>query len=434
MKKSILSVFSLILLLGLASCGDSSSISASSSISNEESSLPSSSKEDSSVSSSSSTPSSDLEWNAEDLTDMKKAFLNDSLVIPFPTSMTSNYTNASYIDENYNDQYTFYVSDNTIKDISESYAAQLTPLGFVSDETFHTEYPDTYLYILKDMTKKIEFSVQIGYNTAYTCFEIYAFAESIEGQYEGTEFPYTQMETFLSITDAANKVPSFVSSLYNGIENDTAYVISGASDTALETSYTATLQTKGYTIDTTQYEEVGNIAINETFGLKIIYFDTQMTEGYVFAMSVEKYVPVPEGTNSITLNQDTAGIPTNYGETTFTVDSITFKCDFVLANKGYSYIQFKSNKSSEFPYLLNTSTLYAINSIVVTGDTNTQYYSPLTLYVGATSDAVTTKIEPTVSGVIYTYSVTGSYGFMKLVNEGTTYASKNPSIVINYTK
>ena len=76
-----------------------------------------------------------------------------------------------------------------------------------------------------------------------------------------------------------------------------------------------------------------------------------------------------------------------------------------------------------------------IASIVVTAN-STSYYSTLNLYVSnapITSANPGTSVTPTNNGNVFTYNVLAEASYFKLINEDETYASKNTSIVLNYS-
>ncbi len=67
-------------------------------------------------------------------------------------------------------------------------------------------------------------------------------------------------------------------------------------------------------------------------------------------------------------------------------------------------------------YISNVTELVDLSRIVITEDY--QYYN-VTLYVGATADAVTTKVSYVKDGNDYVYSIPSGNGFFKIVNEST---------------
>ncbi len=438
-------------LLTLTSCNDKTSSNSSQSsyaeTSSQESISSSSNKDSSSIistsissndslSSSSESISKDIAmtWSSEDLEDME-IYLNDSnFPLPFPTTFTSSYVNASGTDSDgvCFIVYDTYASNQLALKAQQAYAAQLVDANFTKEET---EYDDIeiYSYTLTEYTVYIQIGVE---NTNE--FVIYGYYEY--NYEESDSFPYSQIASFYNVSenDAKQIVPAFSLdtnekyAYYHFDEDDINYFYIGgyipsSLESTIEDDYITALTNLNYT-----YNSTTQMYVNTTTNYEVGFM---LSDGYFFVqISKDKSSSSEDATNKTIIIDDSFfqetvnGYPTQ--EVEFSQNNINFK--FYRIKKSDNYIII-SSLSKGSGYLYNSNSLGKITSIVVEA-MSTEYYGVLSLYL---SDSVIStpnnvKVEPAQEGNTFTYTVSGDYSYFLLIDENSTYASKNNSITINY--
>ena len=173
------------------------------------------------------------------------------------------------------------------------------------------------------------------------------------------------------------------------------------------------------------------MATNDALSFKVEFM---ASEGYFF-LQLSKYSKPQTGDYSLTIDASSFSNKQDYlaEDSLLTLNSLSFKFTSIMSSD--DNVQFSSTKKRKGGEIYNVDSLGAIASIVVTAN-STQYYSPLALYVSESpinASNVGTSVTPSNSGTVYTYNVPTSNGYFKLINESSVYASKNTSIVINYS-
>ncbi len=393
-----------------------------SSVSSDDSSVSSS---DISSSVSSSDQSLPTAWTESDLAAMKK-YLGEGVNIPFPYGVSENYIEASGTDS---DGVCFIVYDSTVGDITASYCAILEQDGFIADTTDEDE--EGYYYYCKNV---LDDTYQLWVQTDYYDgdFEIFAWVEALAPQYES--FPYDVINGYFGVSLSEASFPSFVLAAdekYDAYGSDDGnyfyvggYFDTNTSDDDYLSAYQTALSNKGFVVDAS-----ASSAINETLALKV---EMMAVEGY-FIIQMSKYVAPKPGDNSLSFVASDFANEYPSGEASISKDGFSFYYSSVSQSSGY--IQFRS-ASRGSGYLYNADSLSKITSIVVTmNGTNTAYYGVLSLYVSdskITEPDASKKVEPTVTDGVYTYNIDTEVGYFLLIDE-STYASKNDSVLINYS-
>lgn len=365
-------------------------------------------------------------WSESDLKDMSK-YLNGYTCLPFPQGFTNAYVNASGTDE---DEECFIAYDGECGDLSESYGKQLTAASFVFDSKETDEDGDVYYY-----TYAIEDSNDLIYvQFDYYCdaFEIFAWYEVGAPTYE--TFPYEAIAAFFKLEKVdESALPSFPllsGQKYDGYASgETYFLVGGNYDTSIEeatyvANYETALANAGYTVDS----ENGT-AINEAKLLKVEYM---ASEGYFF-IQISKYVPIIPGANNVEFSP--SDFPAKYGAAEITKNNVLFRLDSIMFTNGY--IQFRKAGDKGSGYLYNVDSLGTLTSITVTEKdvSKHDYYGVLSCYVSSSVISDTnpgTAVTPTYTDGVYTYPIPAGNSFFQLIDESTTYASKNASITISY--
>ncbi len=349
-------------------------------------------------------------------------YLGRDDILPFPIGFSQNYIDASGTDQ---DGECFIVYDKTA-DITQSYEEQLLNMGYISDEA-ETDNGITYHYYSlerDDLEKAI--SVQTDYQNGE--FEIFAWLSEKTPQYE--TFPYTEIANFFekdSLTETS--IPSFVldeGEKYDGYTAEDIFYVGGyVKEDFQESTYETALETLGYKIDKEQ-----NIATSQNLGFEVDYL---LSDGY-FLIGIQEYLPVTSGDKITTLKS--SDFPASYTDSTITKDSLELSVTKIMSTN--NYIQFSKIKNGQKAQLNLLTSLDKLSSIVVTKDSSIdlQYYTPLSLYVSSSlisAENIGTKIEPSESDGVYTYTIPEGNHYFMLSNDSEKYASKNASIVINYS-
>lgn len=421
--------------MGLVSCGSreetSSNKGNASNNGSATSSTTSGNVEGSSTSSGNTTESTPDEtnptaWSESDLKDMSK-YLNGYTCLPFPQGFTNAYVNASGTDE---DEECFIAYDGECGDLSESYGKQLTAASFVFDSKETDEDGDVYYY-----TYAIEDSndlIYVQFDYYRDAFEIFAWYEVGAPTYE--TFPYEAIAAFFKLEKVdESALPSFPllsGQKYDGYASgETYFLVGGNYDTSIEeatyvANYETALTNAGYTVDS----ENGT-AINEAKLLKVEYM---ASEGYFF-IQISKYVPIIPGANNVEFSP--SDFPAKYGAAEITKNNVLFRLDSIMFTNGY--IQFRKAGDKGSGYLYNVDSLGTLTSITVTEKdvSKHDYYGVLSCYVSSSVISDTnagTAVSPTYTDGVYTYPIPAGNSFFQLIDESTTYASKNASITISY--
>lgn len=373
-------------------------------------------------------------WSEEDIADMS-TYIKQGYTLPFATGLTTDYINAS--GELTDGSSAFVVYDYFSGDLSSSYAKILTDNGFkldyVGDDDGMPYY--NYYYELSDETALVQVQFYYAEDTYGEAFNLIAWYQ--EGG-KSVEFPYSNIQAGLGLQITLNttNLPSFAlaeGEKYDFYLSDDLYCVGGyfdetVSDDDYTSAYETALTSAGYTVDSDEGK-----AINETIALEVEYM---AYEGYFF-IQIGNYVPVPEptpGDKALTLTADNFG--SSYGEDVdLTVDNITFKYTNIM--KSNTYIQASSTKKRAGGEIYNTTSMGELKSFVITAISSSNY-SEFSLYVSSSEisdDNAGTKVKSGYDEdtLTYVYNVPAGNSYFKLVNEDETYASKNDSIVINYT-
>ena len=364
-------------------------------------------------------------WSESDLKDMSK-YLNGYTCLPFPQGFTNAYVNASGTDE---DEECFIAYDGECGDLSESYGEQLTAASFVFDSKETDEDGDFYYY-----TYAIEDSndlIYVQFDYYRDAFEIFAWYEVGAPTYE--TFPYEAIAAFFKLEKVdESALPSFPllsGQKYDGYASgETYFLVGGNYDTSIEeatyvANYETALANAGYTVDS----ENGT-AINEAKLLKVEYM---ASDGYFF-IQISKYVPVIPGANNVEFSP--SDFPAKYGAAEITKNNVLFRLDSIIAID--NCIQFRNAKKGS-GYLYNVDSLGTLTSITVTEKdvSKHDYYGVLSCYVSSSVISDTnagTAVSPTYTDGVYTYPIPSGNSFFQLIDESTSYASKNASITISY--
>jgi len=412
--------------MGLVSCGDREETSSNKGNASNNGSATSSTT---SGNATESTPdeTNPTAWSESDLKDMSK-YLNGYTCLPFPQGFTNAYVNASGTDE---DGECFIAYDEECGDLSESYGKQLTAASFVFDSKETDEDGDVYYY-----TYAIEDSndlIYVQFDYYRDAFEIFAWYEVGAPTYE--TFPYEAIAAFFKLEKVdESALPSFPllsGQKYDGYASgETYFLVGGNYDTSIEeatyvANYETALTNAGYTVDS----ENGT-AINVAKLLKVEYM---ASDGYFF-IQISKYVPVIPGANNVEFSP--SDFPTKYGdaESEITKNNVVFKLDSIIAID--NCIQFRNAKKGS-GYLYNVDSLGTLTSITVTEKdvSKHDFYGVLSCYVSSSVISDTnagTAVTPTYTDGVYTYPIPAGNSFFQLIDESTTYASKNASITISY--
>ena len=412
--------------MGLVSCGDREETSSNTGNASNNGSTASSTT---SGNTTESTPdeTNPTAWSESDLKDMSK-YLNGYTCLPFPEGFTNAYVNASGTDE---DEECFIAYDGECGDLSESYGKQLTAASFVFDSKETDEDGDFYYY-----TYAIEDSndlIYVQFDYYRDAFEIFAWYEVGAPTYE--TFPYEAIAAFFKLEKVdESALPSFPllsGQKYDGYASgETYFLVGGNYDTSIEeatyvANYETALANAGYTVDS----ENGT-AINEAKLLKVEYM---ASDGYFF-IQISKYVPIIPGANNVEFSP--SDFPVKYGdaESEITKNNTLFKLDSIMAID--NCIQFRNAKKGS-GYLYNVDSLGTLTSITVTEKdvSKHDYYGVLSCYVSSSVISDTnpgTAVTPTYTDGVYTYPIPSGNSFFQLIDESTSYASKNASITISY--
>lgn len=425
MKNSLLRISLLSTCFLLASCTNSTKTNSSytspsnSIVSNQDKKTTDNSKNPQSKDTTSTTGDEKKSiWSSSDLEAMA-LYLNGYNSLPFPIGLKS-YVEASGTDDGKN---CFVVSDSECGDLTTSYGKQLTDIGYVFDDEKSEDERSIYSYQSENSTDII--FVQLDYSS--NVFEIFAWFEVGYSTYE--TFPYDLISSFFIISKVDESViPSFTLASNNKYDvyssSKDYFIIGGYYDTTITTyvtDYENKLKNIGYTAN-------DGTAINKTSSLQVDYLDSN---GY-FSIQISKYNESDKGDHSIELTY--SDFQEKYVDLDITKDNITFKCESVCYKD--TYIQFRSNKKGA-GILYNETSISSLKSIVVSeyDSNNHQFYGELSCYVSTTlidDSNKGTSITPVYKNGVYTYSIPSNNSYFKLIDE-TDYASKNSSIVINYS-
>ena len=382
---------------------------------------------------SSSDPTS---WSEDDLTIMN-GYLPEGVTIPFPLGVTANYTTEwSGSDD---DEVCFILVDSECGDLTVQYGAILSSNDYVYDEDNSSDGSDgdyAYYFYYKDVTAADGTDYVLWVQTDYNDdneFEVYAWVEDISATYEA--FPYEMINSTLGLSLSESNFPSFElaeGEKYDGYDDGGAgeyYYVGGyfdenVTDDDYVSAYEAKLTEKGFAVSSDD-----GTATNAVLGVEIEYI---AVEGY-FLAQFKSYVALTPGDYAMTFTaEDFPDVGGRYNEsdTVLKKGNIKFKYAYVASTAGY--IQFKKTSG----YMYNVTDLGKINSIVVNVSSKAgSYYGALSLYVDSSIIKETDsakEVTPTIDGLTYTYTIASDVGYFYLVDEAS-YASKNDSIVINYT-
>lgn len=377
----------------------------------------------------SSLPSSEdplpTTWRDSDLISMA-TYLGEGVTLPFPIGFTSNYVEAGGTDE---DGSCFIVYDGDCGDLTSSYSDLLLADDF---EEVESEDEGYYFFIKENIDDTNDLWVQIDYMDEV--FEVYAWLEASVPTYQ--DFPYSEINSFFDLSLSETTLPSFAlatDELYQAYGSDDGiyFYVGGYFDTSVSDDdyyldYAVKLESAGYTVDLDN-----SVATNDTLSFKVEFM---ASEGYFF-LQLSKYSKPQAGDYSLTIDASSFTNKADYLEedSPLTLNGLTFKFTSIMSSD--VSVQFSSTKKRKGGEIYNVDSLGSIASIVVTAS-STEYYAPLSLYVSNTpisTSNVGTSVTSSNNGTVYTYNVPTGNGYFKLVNESAVYASKNASIVINYS-
>lgn len=422
----------------LASCVNAEIIGSSK---KEESS--SSSKVEGSESSSSSSENevNPTAWTAEDLQTMS-AFIGD-YVIPFPEGFTASYGVGQ--DE---DGTAFAAWDETVSDLSTSYGNQLLRSGFTYEE--ESSDPENSLgfgaYRLYSNATAFEDGTPLLVQTQYADgegFTLFAYP----GATGSETFPYEAIAEYFGLSSLdASAIPSFdvaEGALYYGEEYDTGVYdvygeVAGTEDEAIA-AYEKSLTDLGYTLTSAEDSETGlAYGVSTDLGFQISY----SYYGGNFDLYIQQYsgsggaLPeIPLGTKAISFSSADFGGKYSETETPLSKDSLDFGYVDIMSTGGA--IQFSSGKKRTEGRFYNKSSLGEIASVVVTAQ-SADYYGVLSCYFSDAEITDLSALKPVTahaqSSTVYCYvPEEGKASHFYLADLDESYASKNLSIVVNYT-
>ena len=166
-----------------------------------------------------------------------------------------------------------------------------------------------------------------------------------------------------------------------------------------------------------------------------IYTSATMGDSDVFFYAVYAYASGESSNKSVTINPETSGVPTSYGDantfTEYTFGGEKFQIQQMYLNGGKLQWRAAGNASGTGT-MYNSESLGKIKSIVLTynnSDTNKNF----TLKVGDSANPTGgTEVTPSIDGSTYTFDCSSlNYGFFVLTNGSN--AGYLDGIVINYT-
>lgn len=287
-------------------------------------------------------------WPAEEITNLLDS--NCKVTVPSFT-VDGSYTYYYY-------EGSLVIYGTVASDISTTYQEDALANGFLVSTTidFNTwEYVD-YLYDWEEYV-----NVFYVYNAEDGLFEI-SITPS-EPYYDSLldAFPSELIQTFLG--EGATTVPSFSIAegqtyKYTHVEGDEPYLEIGAVDAgtigtdAIEDVYKALLEAANWSIDASNYEESGYVAISEAGDVKLTFYTYQGA----FVLYVEGIVPLPEGTIDLTsLNQvvsnTTSQVVYQNGTVSVTIDkgsSSTNANNYVGGNQTYQHTRVYKGQTLTF--------------------------------------------------------------------------------------
>lgn len=395
-------------------------------------------------------------WTDKELQSMA-TFLGD-YVIPFPQGFSENYMVGTDTEQS-----SFAAWDETIGDLSASYERQLLDAGYTFDEENNDpngSLGDGSYRLYVNVTAVEDASVYVQTQYDDEGFVLFAW---INGAGESSEtFPYEAIETYFygsynRIIDG-NVIPSFEvteGTPYYYLEHIAGVlnVYGAVSGTAEETegAYGKSLTDLGYTlVSAEESETMLPYGYSADTGFLITYsyyegsFDLYIEE-YQSGGEATPVAPtigdalneIPAGTKSLSILESDIQKGPGYleGAKSFEKDGVQLAYRSLLGTGGY--VQFRTIAKGEQGALYNLTSLGSIASITVTA-AKADYYGVLSCYFGNEAMSATPSSEQVVahkqSDTVYCYvPEAGEASYFYLVNNDGTYASKNLSIVINYT-
>lgn len=382
------------------------------------------------------------DWYASEKEIMKQAFGFD-FAIPFADGLTDNRESSLEKDDSGN---YFYTNDMDCGDITSAYKSKVEDEEYTYDST--QDGYDLYAYSYDDTNLIV---LQIGYSADYG-FEIYAWVESSNTDSNVTEyssFPYADIATFFNLTSVTNnQIPSFdiaSDESYYGYtsesESSSEFVVYGTidssiTDSQMETNYSNTLKTLGYTVTVengyypyAESEEKGFLLSfgcdNSVFFLDIMKYESSTTD---------PDTPSTPDTTIKTITIDANNFDAKYPgfESDLTISGYTFKYDYIMNSNGK--IQFR-NLSKSNSYLFN-STAMNLSTVVLNVDVTTKgdFVGYPSLYASSSilsADNNGTEIKPVITDkTTYTYTIPEGFPFFKVTGH-SNYAVLLYSMTIN---
>ena len=210
-------------------------------------------------------------WTSDEITIMMDAIGTTLPEGPFSSERQSE----GYVDEN-DGAYTFYMFDPSSGNVCEQYASILEDEGYTSDGTDNSYGYTLYFYYLPvDGSNTDLIYVQFGYypgDDEYApSIDLYAWIYS-EGEGEAwmyESWPSAEIASFLSGLTSLPEVPGTGFDLY---DYDGALFLYAETESNIESTYTNILVNAGWTVDDSEYDTYGIIAISSSNDVEICFY------------------------------------------------------------------------------------------------------------------------------------------------------------------
>ena len=208
-------------------------------------------------------------WTNDEITIMMDAIGTTLPEGPFSSERQSE----GYVDE-YDGSYTFYMFDPSSGNVCAQYASILSNAGFDDDGS-----DDSYGYTIYNFSKLsnndelicVQFSYYPGDDEYEAGMDLYAWIYS-EGEGEAwmyESWPSAEIASFLSGLTSLPEVPGTGFDLY---DYDGALFLYAETESNIESTYTNILVNAGWTVDDSEYDTYGIIAISSSNDVEICFY------------------------------------------------------------------------------------------------------------------------------------------------------------------
>ena len=208
-------------------------------------------------------------WTSDEITIMMDAIGTTLPEGPFSSDRESE----GYVDE-YDGSYTFYMFDPSSGNVCAQYASILSNAGFDDDGS-----DDSYGYTIYNFSKLsnndelicVQFSYYPGDDEYEAGIDLYAWIYS-EGEGEAwmyESWPSAEIASFLNGLTSLPEVPGTGFDLY---DYDGALFLYAETESNIESTYTNILVNAGWTVDDSEYDTYGIIAISSSNDVEICFY------------------------------------------------------------------------------------------------------------------------------------------------------------------